>query len=258
MHAGRMALGLAAAGALGWSAARAGADDGGAAGAVTGAFGGPVVAPLPEGGARVAGAAFMGYRGRDGQSTGAVLTLAPWRAVFLRAGGELTPWSQDGGVRLLWGAGLESARPGSAFLHVHDWGPVRPGERFTLRHAEASAGYKLPAGCLGPLCLAPAVYATVPFEGGPYAGARAALTLWGSWYVMGGFGRTVPGVLERARDAAPAPAWRLGWSVGRWSGRTGALFVTYRDELALDRLRTPGVKDRQGRGALMAGALWTR
>lgn len=255
MHGWRAALALAAAGALGAGAARAGGPgDRGAA--LVGTSGGPVVAPLPPAGQRAAGVAFMGYRGGDGQSTGALVTLG-WSAAFLRAGGELTPWSKDGDARLLWGAGLEVPRPNSFFLHVHDWGPVRPERSFTLRRAEASAGYKLPAACVGPACVAPAVYATVPFDGGAYAGGRAALTLWGSWYAMADLGRELPGVLERARTA-PGPAWRLAWSVGRWDGRAGGLFVTYRDEVGMERLRVPGAKDRQGRGALMAGAVWSR
>ena len=168
---------------------------------------GPVqVLPPVLDGQRVSGTAFIGYRGEDGQTTGAVATVSPWWLSFVRVGAEVTPRSKDGGdVRLLWGLGFESWRDRTFFLHVHDWGPVRPDEPFTLRHAEASLGYKLPRLCGGPFCLAPSAFATLPFDGGPYLGARTTVMLW-SWFASGGARlddpRRAPGLTARRPPGA--------------------------------------------------------
>ncbi len=214
---------------------------------------GPVPIPPVLDGQVVSGTAFVGYRGTDGQTTGAVVTASPWWKSFLRLGAEVTPRSKDGGdVRLLWGLGFESWRDRTFFLHVHDWGPVRPDESFTLRHAEASLGYKLPRPCGGPFCLAPTAFATLPFDGGPYVGARATVMLW-SWFAAGGFGWTIPGALE---GSATPPAWRVSFALGRWDWRPGGLFLTYRDDMGLDRLRTWSTDERQGNGVVAAGVNW--
>ena len=217
---------------------------------------GPVqVLPPVQGGQHMSATAFIGYRGTDGQTTGTVVTVAPWWMSFLRLGAEVTPRSKDGGdVRLLWGLGFESWRDRTFFLHVHDWGPVRPDEPFTLRHAEASLGYKLPRLCGGPFCLAPSAFATLPFDGGPYLGASTTVTLW-SWFASGGLGWTITGALPGSGAGTP-PAWRVSFALGRWDWKPGGLFLTYRDEMELDRLRTWSTDERQGHGVVAAGVNW--
>ena len=203
---------------------------------------------------RVSGTAFIGYRGKDGQTTGGVATVSPWWLSFVRLGAEVTPRSRDGGdVRLLWGLGFEDWRGNSFFLHVHDWGPVRPEESFTLRHAEASAGYKVPLLCGGAFCLAPSVFATLPFDGGPYLGGGTTVML-GSWFAMGSLGWTIPDALP---GSSTPPDWRVSFALGRWDWRPGGLFLTYRDEMELDRLRTWDTDERQGNGVVAAGVNWS-
>jgi hypothetical protein len=201
---------------------------------------------------RLSGAVFVGYRGSDGQTTGSVLTVAPFWRSFLRVGAEVTPRSKRGDVRLLWGLGVEDRRDRSFFLHVHDWGPVRLGEAFTVRQSEVAAGYKLPTLGSGRVRLATRVLATVPFAGGPWVGARATVAL-GTWFASAGLARVVPGVLERAG----APPWRVSFGLGRWDSKPGTLFLTYRDEMRLDRLRAWGASDRQEQGVLAAGVNWS-
>ena len=116
------------------------------------ALGGPGLGPVPltpPVGAHVAGSVLMGYRGADGETTGAVVTASPWRALFFRGGAEVTPRSRNGDTRFLWGLGFEEWRGNTFFAHVHDYGPIRPEESFTFRHAEATVGYKLPAPLRG-------------------------------------------------------------------------------------------------------------
>lgn len=217
---------------------------------------GPVqVLPPVLDGQRVSGTAFIGYRGKDGQTTGAVATVSPWWTSFFRLGAEVTPRSRDGGdVRMLWGLGFEDWRDNSVFFHVHDWGPVRPDESFTLRHAEASLGYKVPRLCGGAFCLAPSLFATLPFDGGPYLGARTTVML-GSWFAMGGLGWTIPDALPGS--GAEPPEWRVSFALGRWDWKPGGLFLTYRDEMELDRLRTWDTDERQGNGVVAAGVNWS-
>lgn len=220
------------------------------------ALGGPGLGPVPltpPVSAHLAGSALIGYRGTDGETTGTVVTVSPWRALFFRGGVEVTPRSRYGDVRLLWGVGFEEWRGNTFFAHVHDYGPVRPDEDFTFRHAEATVGYKLPLLCGGPVCLGESLFAGLPFTGGPFLGARATLTVARTWYLSGGFGWTVPDALPGEGDA---PAWRLFYGLGRWDWRPGGLFVTYGDEVRLSRLRDwkqMDAADRQGRGVLSAG-----
>ena len=220
------------------------------------ALGGPGLGPVPltpPVGAHVAGSVLMGYRGADGETTGAVVTVSPWRALFFRGGAEVTPRSRNGDTRFLWGLGFEEWRGNTFFAHVHDYGPIRPEESFTFRHAEATVGYKLPLLCAVDLCLGESLYAGLPFRGGPFLGARATLTIARTWYFSGGFGWTVPDMLPGSGDA---PAWRLFYGLGRWDWRPGGLFVTYGDEVRLARLRDwkkTESDDRQGRGVLAAG-----
>lgn len=202
---------------------------------------------------RLSGTAFIGYRGSDGQTTGAVVTLAPWWKSFVRVGAEVTPRSKNGDARLLWGIGFEDWRDGTFFLHVHDWGPARPDEAMTFRRAEASAGYKLPRVCGGSFCAAATAFASVPFSGGPYVGARTTLAL-GTWFASAGLGWTIPGVLEES--ATPTP-WRVSFALGRWDWKPGSLYLTYRDEMRLDRLRTWSTSERQQNGVIAAGINWS-
>jgi hypothetical protein len=237
------ARGLAADGALG-DAERGAAPDNTRA---------PVQAPPAVAGRHTSGALFIGYRGSDGQTTGAIATLSPGWSAFVRLGAEVTPRSPDGGIRLLWGLGFEDWRDRTFFLHVHDWGPVRPEERATLRDAEASFGYKLPRACGGPFCLVPSAFGTVPFGGWPYAGARTALTVGRTWFVSAALGWTVPSVLEGSGDRPP---WRFSFALGRWDGRPGGLFVTYRDELSVAQFRDRTRLHREGRGVFALGVNW--
>lgn len=220
--------------------------------------GGPLqVLPTPLDDRLLSGTVFIGYRGTDGQTTGTVLTVAPWWRSFLRVGAEVTPSSRDGAVRFLWALGLDDWRDRSFFLHVQDGGPVRPNEPFTLRHAEASAGYRLPLVCGGPFCLAPAALATLPFSGGPHLGARTTVTVGQTWFATGAVGWTIPHALA---GTAAAPPWRVSFALGRWDGAPGGLYVTYRDELAIDgetSLSTWKKPDRQGNGVVAAGVNWS-
>lgn len=220
-------------------------------------LGGPGVGPIPltpPVRAQLAGSVLVGYRGTDGETTGAVVTAAPWRALFFRAGAEVTPRSREGDVRLLWGLGFEEWRGNTFFAHVGDHGPIRPEESFTLRTAEATAGYKLPVLCGGALCLSESAFAGVLFSGGTFLGARATLTVARTWFLSGGFAWTVPDALPGDGEA---PAWRLFYGVGRWDWRPGGLFVTYGDEVRLEKLRDwkemESSQDRQGKGVLTAG-----
>jgi hypothetical protein len=213
----------------------------------------PVQAPPPPSGQRVNGAVFIGYRGSDGETTGAIATLSgKWRT-FVRVGAELTPRSPDGDTRFLWGLGFEDARDRSFFLHVHDWGPVRPDREFTLRHAEASFGYKLPRLRGGPFNLAASPFAALPFDGGPYVGARTTVTIGRTWFVSTAFGWTVPDVLPGSGDPEP---WRLSFALGRWDGRPGGLFITYRDELSPRQYDDWSRLDRHGQGIVALGVSW--
>lgn len=221
----------------------------GAAGAL------PSETPRP-GGPRIAGTAFIGWRGREGETTGALATVSPGGPAFVRIAVEATPRSELGAARLAWAAGFEDARAGTFFARVEDRGPVQPDARFTFRRAELTAGVKLPLLCAGALCLAPTAFATVPFAGGPFVGARTTLALGHTWYAAAGLGWTVPGVLEASGGA---PRWRMQYGVGRWDARPGTLYVAYEDELALaalTRVRAWRPADRQGRGALTAGVTW--
>ncbi len=228
-----------------------GADPAG--GAVPEATSGPVQPPLPAPGQRVSGAVFIGYRGSDGETTGALATLAGRWRTFARVGAELTPRSPDGDARFLWGLGLEDPRDRSFFVHVHDWGPVRPDRELTLRSAEASFGYKLPRVRGGPFRLAVTPFAALPFDGGPQVGARTALVVGRTWFVSTAFGWTVPGVLPGSGDSEP---WRLSFALGRWDGRPGGLFVTYRDDLSRRQYDDWSRLDRHGQGILALGVSW--
>lgn len=213
--------------------------------------GAPVPLPPPAlpGHERASGAAYVGYQGADGELTGAIVTFAPWWKTFARVGLEATPRARDDEVRFPWEVGVGDGRPGSFFVNAHDWGATRPGH-LTLRTAEATAGYEAPRPCAGPFCVAPTALVAMPFSGGPYVGGRATVTVAGTWFVAGGLGWTLPGVLPGG--AAP-PRWRVSFALGRWDSRPGGLFVTYRDDVALGRLRPWGTRERQGHGAIALG-----
>jgi len=212
----------------------------------------PVQATLPHASERrVSGAAFVGYRGFDGQTTGAILTVSPGWDLFVRGGGEATPSSPRSEARFLWEVGFESPRDGTFFANVHDWGPAHVGA-VTQSSAELSAGYKIPRACAGPLCLATSAFAALPLAGGPYVGGSGALILARAWFASAALGRSVPGALARGDD----PRWRIFYSVGRWDGQPGTFFVTYHDEVRLASLRGAQTAYRQGNGVLAAGMSW--
>jgi hypothetical protein len=207
------------------------------------------IAPAPSRGPReflrLDGSVFGGYRGADRGTVGAVATLWPWGATFLRLGGELTPFSPGGSSRLLWGAGYDDWRDRTFFLHVDNWGPIRPNDALSTTQAEVNAGYKLPRACLSrALCLAPIASVVTPFAGGPYLQARLALELRRTWFVMGGIGWTVPGVHE---GPPGTPSWRVVYGFGRADWRPGGLFVTYHDW---------GPDSRSGNGIVAVGVNW--
>jgi hypothetical protein len=180
-------------------------------------------------GLRLGGTAFAGYRGIDGPTVGAVATLWPWRYSFLRVGGEATPMSRGdhGPSRLLWGIGYDDWHGNTLFLHVDNWGPIRPADGLAVHAAELNVGYRLPWLCVSSsVCAAPLAAITAPFAGGPYVSARIQLTFGRDWFVMGGLGWTIPGVLE---GPLGTPGWRVVYGFGRSSWAPGTLFVTYYD-----------------------------
>jgi hypothetical protein len=86
--------------------------------------------------------------------------------------------------------------------------------------------------------------ATAPFAGGPYLSARLNLVVARDWFVMGGIGWTVPGVLE---GPLGTPRWRVVYGFGRSTWAPGSLFVTYYDW-------GPSYHDRNG--VLAVGINW--
>ena len=200
-------------------------------------------------GARLEGALLLDYRGAEGPGVGGVVTAFPWRRLFLRLGAESTPLAPTiapGGnrVRLLWGFGYDDWRDRTFSLTVHNWGPLRPDDAPGFRRAELNAGYKLPRICSEWLCAGTYVSATVPFSGGPYADARVTLTFFRKLFVMGGIGRTVPGVFP---GPPGTPALRYVWGFGWADWRPGGIFVTYHDW-------GPNVQARNG--VLSLGVNW--
>jgi len=193
----------------------------------------------------VSGAIVGTYRGIDRGGFGAIATAWPWRAAFLRLGGERTPMSPYGESRLTWGFGWDDWRGNTVTLQVNNWGPLRPEDAPGWRGAEANLGYKSPRVCSEWLCgqLVPAI--TVPFRGGPYADLRLTFTISRSVFVMGGLGRTIPGVFE---GPAGTPDWRMVYGFGLASWRPGTLFVTYYDW---------GPDWRAHNGALTLGMNWS-
>jgi hypothetical protein len=222
--------------------APAGIGPGASPGAPPGA---PVGTPLRSAGPRpfrVDGALYGGWRGVDRGLGGVVATIWPWRYGFLRLGAEATPDSPEGTSRLLWGVGWDDWHERTFFLHVDNWGPVRPDDVLSTREAEVNAGYRLPRLCATRrLCASPVASVTAPFKGGPYAMARVNVTIAGDFFVMGGVGRTLPGVLE---GPPGTPGWRVVYGVGRWSWKPGSVFLTYYDW---------GPDSRSGNGILALG-----
>ena len=170
--------------------------------------------------------AFVDYRGVDRAGAGAVATLWPWRASFLRFGAESTPYSPGGRVRMLWGIGWDDWRDRTLYLRLDNWGPVRPEDALAMHGAEVNLGYRGPRLCGGAFCLSPLVGGTVPFDGGPYVSARVTLTIAEKWFAMGGIGWTVPRVFE---GPVGTPPWRIVYGFGRWDWRPGTLYITYHD-----------------------------
>jgi hypothetical protein len=215
------------------------------------ALSGPSPTPLarppsgPRSLMRLDGSFFVGYRGTDRETAGGVATLWPWRATFLRIGGEYTPFSPFGDSRLLWGVGYDDWRDNTFFVHVDNWGPIRPSDALATRQAEFTAGYKLPRVCGARwLCLSPITSVVAPFAGGPYVHGRVQLSLGRTWFAMGGLGYTLPGVLE---GPVGTPRWRVVYGFGRADWSPGGLFVTYHDW---------GPDSRSGNGILAMGVNW--
>lgn len=221
--------------------------------AVTTVFDGPVAsrtasapgAPVPSAGPRpfrVDGAMYAGWRGVDRGLGGFIATVWPWRFSFLRLGAEGTPESPGGNARLLWGIGWDDWHDRTFFLHVDNWGPVRPEDVLSTREAEVNAGYRLPRLCAARwLCAGPVASVTVPFRGGPYAMARVSVTLFDDFFVMGGVGRTLGDVFP---GPVGTPDWRVVYGFGRWSWKPGSIFLTYHDW---------GPDSRRGNGILALG-----
>jgi hypothetical protein len=194
---------------------------------------------------RLSGTMFGGYRGVDGPIAGGVVTAWVGRGAFARGGAEWTPDAPGGRARFLWGFGYDDWRGNTFFAHVDNWGPIHPHEGMAIDRAEVNVGYKLPRLCPSrSLCLAPLAGVTVPFEGGPQLGARMSLELGGAWFVMGGFGWTVPGILP---GPPGTPEWRVVYGFGRWSWRPGSIYLTYHDW---------GPSYRYGNGVVSLGVNW--
>jgi hypothetical protein len=174
----------------------------------------------------VTGSFFFDYRGSDRAGAGGLATVYPYRFFFLRFGGESTPFSPFGSSRFLWGFGYDDWHDGTFSATVHNWGPVRPEDGPDVGKAELNLGYKVPRACISQLCLAAFPSVTVPFEGGPYVGARLTLTLYGRWFVMGGLGWTVPGVFP---PPVGTPQWRVFYGFGRRDWSPGSIYITYYD-----------------------------
>src|SRR5512142_2583511 len=85
-------------------------------------------------------------------------------------------------------------------------------------------------------------------------GAGTTLTLWRTWFASTSIGWTIPGVLPASGDPQ---RWRASFALGRWDGRPGGLFVTYRDELRNGSLEAWRRGDRRGLGVLAVGVNWT-
>ena len=184
------------------------------------------------------------YRGTDGPGYGGLATVSPRPGWFLRLGGDWTPVSTGGRARFLWGFGYDDWHDRTLSVTVHDWGPVRPEDGIGSREAELNVGYKVPRLCSGWFCGALFPSVTVPFGGGPYLGARLTFTVAGSWFVMGGLGWTVPGVLP---GPAGTPRWRMVYGFGRRDWQPGSVFVTYYDW---------GPDERARNGILAVGVNW--
>lgn len=228
--------------------ASASLDGAGSSGGGAG-IGAPGAAGLerPRGSSRrvlAAGQLFLDYRGTDRGGAGGIVTLFPYGAWFVRGGGETTPFSPVGRSRFLWGFGYDDWHDGTWSLTVHNWGPVRPEDGLGAGKAELNVGYKVPRLCSAWLCVAAHPSVTVPFEGGPYVGARVTFTIARSWFAMGGVGWVVPGVLP---GPAGAPPWRMFWGFGRLDWRPGSIFVTYHDW---------GPEARERNGILAVGINW--
>jgi uncharacterized protein DUF3131 len=247
LRAGRGEGGRLEVGKGGATACAATAEDQGRGPASSGALAPDPPASDPIPGFRLDGTFFAAYRGIDGPTAGGVATLWPWRYTFLRIGGEATPESRGdhGPSRLLWGIGYDDWHDGTFFLHVDNWGPIRPEDGLAVHSAEVNAGYRLPRWCVASaLCFAPMAAATAPFAGGPYLSARLNLVVARDWFVMGGIGWTVPGVLE---GPLGTPRWRVVYGFGRSTWAPGSLFVTYYDW-------GPSYHDRNG--VLAVGINW--
>ncbi|HZZ85152.1 MAG TPA: DUF3131 domain-containing protein [Anaeromyxobacteraceae bacterium] len=206
----------------------------------------PLLAPVSTGTRflRLDGTFFLGYRGLDGPTAGGVATAWLGRAIFLRLGGEGTPNSTYGHSRFLWGFGYDDWRDNTFFLHVDNWGPIRLEDSLS-RSAEVNAGYRLPTLCAKSwLCASPVAQVTTPFVGGPYLSARVNVTFWKDWFLMGGLGWTVPGVLP---GPLGTPSWRVMYGLGRWSWKPGSVYVTYYDW---------GPDSHSGNGILAIGINW--
>jgi hypothetical protein len=189
---------------------------------------------------------FGGYRGVDGPTAGGVATAWVLESLFVRFGGESTPRSAYGTSRFLWGFGYDDWRGNTLYAHVDNWGPIRPQDGFTsTRTAEVNVGYKLPRLCAARwMCFAPMAGVTAPFVGGPYANARVTLNVGQGWFVMGGLGRTIPGVLP---GPFGTPDWRVVYGFGYSSWKSPSLYVTYFDW---------GPTSRSGNGILSLGIYW--
>ena len=201
--------------------------------------------PRPASAPHVTGSFFVTYRGAAGPGAGGIATAWPWRASFLRLGGEATPQSDRGNARLVWGLGWDDWHDDTFSLTVHNWGPLRPEDAPGFRGAEANLGYKVPRLCSEWLCIAPVASVTVPFNGGPYADLRVTFILGGKWFAMGGVGYDFPGIFDP--PGGPLRPFRMVYGFGRWDWRPGSLFITYHDW-------GPTWRDRNG--VLAVGINW--
>ena len=153
---------------------------------------------------------------------GAVATIWPWRASFLRVGAEATPFSPEAPCGSCGGSAGTTGATGRSTCTSTTGG--RSGRRTASRWTAPSStfGYQRPAALRRRvLPRRRSSAATVPFAGGPYVSARATLTVGGKWFAMGGIGWTVPSVFE---GPAGTPRWRIVYGFGRLDWRPGTLY----------------------------------
>lgn len=183
------------------------------------------IEPQPSSTLHLGGSWFSSYRQIDGPAAGAIAQWVPFSYFFLRLGGAVTPLWQGGATRALWGFGYDDWHDNTFSIQVNNWGPIQPySSDVGPRGAQLELSYKVPRLCAGPVCLSTMPFATVPWVGGPYVGARGYLRFWERWFIFGGMGWVIPNVFP---GPAGTPRWRPMFGAGEWDWRPGSIFFQY-------------------------------